>query len=968
MLAQRHGRPRHHVGVVVSLNKEQLLSQYQTQLLKKPSKESHLLIGFLPQFVEIFQFLANKSLDVMSLENLQDQIFQDMIRILSPIVLPTLVVEMHLSRNQGVLNANTSEKRFCQFVDFLQDEKFLNKLLDKYPILQQLLQQRKTYYQVMMNELLIRINQDKNSILNMFFSPKTKTFNINKIQFSGDEHNQGRAVAIIYFHNKNKILYKPRSLDIDFTFQQLITWFNEYASQPLLTIKIINKQNYGWCEFIEYKNCQSLEDIKSYYFCFGSLLALCHLVRAHDLHYENVIACGQYPVIVDYECMLKPIIDSNKEPIPNFYITQTGLLPSRLFSNNLTLGLEISPLATKTKQNAIYRSMVWQNAGTCQMKLERVEGYLHPEKNIPKHNGQSIPYQNYITEIEQGFEQSYHLLLKHQDELWGEYRLFYQFKHANTRVLIRPTNEYGKLLEESYHPSLLKSLDKRLAYFAWLRHRFQHKKDYNSLIDSEINDLLQGDIPSFHAKIEDKIIYNSNSQKQHVKVSYSGWELLEFQLKHQLSLLDLQQQKRLLHLTFMADNYTLNKAENIKLKNHHHSIAELQSSALSEAYRQLSFLQQEAFLNKTEFIWPQINKVGMKDKAILKFTNYELYDGIAGIALVFAYGNVIFSNKQFLTLAKKCCDQLINQINRYSLKAITTKTGAFQGVSGFLYCLLCLYKLWHDDSLKNAIYDILAILPELINQDEEIDIMSGNAGCIIVLINLYHQFNDKQILTLIQSCVDRILLLYPHPNQMPKCGKYLNDEKPWLGFSHGTSGILWAFAKCRKILPAQEKIIHWINEALQYEKKHFNDSKQNWPNHMTEKQDSWVSAWCHGAAGIGLSRIDLAESIKLNQVKDDIDIAIQTTLREGFNETFNLCHGNLGNLELLLNSKQSKYQAQLSTILSNCLVYLKNDTACSDGLPLDASPGLMTGRAGIAYQLLRFCYPDIIPSILLLKS
>jgi lantibiotic modifying enzyme len=63
--------------------------------------------------------------------------------------------------------------------------------------------------------------------------------------------------------------------------------------------------------------------------------------------------------------------------------------------------------------------------------------------------------------------------------------------------------------------------------------------------------------------------------------------------------------------------------------------------------------------------------------------------------------------------------------------------------------------------------------------------------------------------------------------------------------------------------------------------------------------------WCHGAPGIGLARIHSLRYLDDATVRSEIDISIKTTQAQGFGGNHSLCHGDLGNLELLLQANQT---------------------------------------------------------------
>src|SRR6185436_8032542 len=58
-------------------------------------------------------------------------------------------------------------------------------------------------------------------------------------------------------------------------------------------------------------------------------------------------------------------------------------------------------------------------------------------------------------------------------------------------------------------------------------------------------------------------------------------------------------------------------------------------------------------------------------------------------------------------------------------------------------------------------------------------------------------------------------------------------------------------------------------------------------------------AWCHGAPGVGLARVAGLPWIDDAEVRDEIAVAVRSTAARGFGENHTLCHGDLGNVELL---------------------------------------------------------------------
>jgi len=82
-----------------------------------------------------------------------------------------------------------------------------------------------------------------------------------------------------------------------------------------------------------------------------------------------------------------------------------------------------------------------------------------------------------------------------------------------------------------------------------------------------------------------------------------------------------------------------------------------------------------------------------------------------------------------------------------------------------------------------------------------------------------------------------------------------------------------------------------------------------------------------------------------------------------------LCHGDMGNLDLLLLAAQlldkPKYQKQIDSISAMLLDSIDRQGWVT-GIPLSVeTPGLMVGLAGTGYELLRLAAPSLVPSVLL---
>ncbi|RLK63765.1 DUF4135 domain-containing protein [Atopobacter sp. AH10] len=98
----------------------------------------------------------------------------------------------------------------------------------------------------------------------------------------------------------------------------------------------LERDGYYWERYICHKEIQSISEGKDFYINMGRLLCIAYVLNISDLHFENLIAFGKKPVLVDVETIWSigayPVMaaeDSTRILIEKNYdsILNTGLLP-----------------------------------------------------------------------------------------------------------------------------------------------------------------------------------------------------------------------------------------------------------------------------------------------------------------------------------------------------------------------------------------------------------------------------------------------------------------------------------------------------------------------------------------------------------------------------------------------------------------------------------------------------------------
>ena len=128
------------------------------------------------------------------------------------------------------------------------------------------------------------------------------------------------------------MIYKPRSLAIESAFQALAPWYNDHGAAPALPLlSVLERGEYGWVEFLAFPHhVHDDSAVNRYYRRFGALVALVHLLGGVDCHASNLIAAGEYPMLIDLEGLCHPRVHERvTRTAADAAIDMLGLSPLR---------------------------------------------------------------------------------------------------------------------------------------------------------------------------------------------------------------------------------------------------------------------------------------------------------------------------------------------------------------------------------------------------------------------------------------------------------------------------------------------------------------------------------------------------------------------------------------------------------------------------------------------------------------
>jgi len=897
----------------------------------------------------------------------------------------SLALELNIARLEGELEGATSEERFQSFLERLRQPDYMRPFLRDYPVLARLLVEHTQRWVAVSLEFLKRLCLDWAEIKAAFAPEADPGVLVAVAGGLADTRRGGRSVMIAKFCSGMRVVYKPKSLAVDAHFQELLQWLNSRgATPPLRTLRVLDRERYGWVEYVAARECETAEEVRRFYRRQGGYLALLYLLDATDLHSNNLVAQGEHPLLVDLEALFHPRRADASSPetadeiaryAVSYSVLRTGLLPERVWGNAECEGVDLSGLGTVDGQLTPHALPQWEETGIDTMRLVRKRKPIRAGKNRPRLAGAKVNVMDYREEILEGFASTSSLLLKHRDELMAGDGPLARFAEDEVCVFLRSARTYRRLLHESYHPDVLRdALDRdRLFDLLWIE--VEGDEDLARVIRVERDNLWRGDIPLFIARPGSRDLWISESERIPDFFPESSMSVVRRSLRR-LGAEDFERQAWFIKAslsTLSTDDAgwpgypeapPSSVASGVQLRSAAQAVGDRLEALALRGQDDVSWI---GLTLERDRSW-EIERLGM-----------DLDGGIPGVALFLAYLGATTGQERYTALAHAALTAFERQIERRGPDV--GLIGGFDGWGGVIYALTHLGVLWDRPDLIAEAESVVDRLPALIEQDDALDVFGGAAGCIGGLRCLYHFAPSDRLSGAAIQCGDHLLA---RAQKMPEGIGWLTvtgASRPLAGFAHGAAGIAWSLLMLY-VWTGLERFRTAACDAMAYERSLFVEAAGNWPD-LRERgsprgraaQSGFMSAWCHGAAGIGLARLSSLPHADDPAIRAEIAVAIETALRQGFGHNHSLCHGDAGNLELLLQASRvlgdhecGAHLQRLTAVMLESIEKHREKRGWQCGTPFAVeTPGLMTGLAGIGLQLLRLAEPELVPSVLVLN-
>ncbi|WP_455616260.1 type 2 lanthipeptide synthetase LanM [Eisenbergiella sp.] len=903
----------------------------------------------------------------------------------------TLIVEMSMYKAAGKLEGNNSSEEYQFFAErILGKEELREELFEVYPLLAENIGRTVHQSAAFLSEMRNRLEADRKEIEKNILHGRPMG-NITGIQdMAADCHCGGKCVLKIKTDRGDTFLYKPRNAQTEKAFLNLLNYFYEGIQLDSFTYGMVLREKYAWVAWVSPQECTQPPQAERYYRRLGVCIFLSFLLGTGDLHYENLIAHGEYPVPVDTEVLCtaaggeKDIV-GNDDPdnvdvgkdtagkdaagnyhVENYSVLYSGILPDPARQTHVNV------LNAGAGEKAAIKVARVINDKTSDMKIAYENPQMHAGKNQVVLNGNRISPAAYKAAIISGFQEACLMFLKDKNKVLQ--KIMEEIRGCRVRVLLDNTQRYATLLSGSSHPMILQKEENQRKLFENLYAGMAALAGVEKqAVEYGIRDLQEGDIPYYFTRPDSHALFASKGEKMPGYFRISFIDCIRNRAE-KLCREELERQEQIIGLSMDLSGYT--KADFVN------SYVPLAGETAADGDRERRFyeialkaakqIEQAAIWDeKREHVtWMEPVLAGVKEEGIrLLQGDCYLYNGTAGIA-VFLHAVNKVSGKQ-----GELCRAVRNTLFQYTDRCLEDRrrlasgsTGAFCGEASICYAYQAMYRITEDAVFLEYAEKHSRLLPELIEKDTAFDLVYGNAGAVLVLCGLYELTSSEAYLRLARRAAD---ILIANVQKQEKGAGWQNraSQAALAGMSHGGSGFLPGLAKLGCLLKSEE-YEPVLLEVLAYERSLYSEAWQNWADlRQEEGKERWqAGAWCHGFGGVAAARLACLPYVngRLKELmEEDLRLAEHGFLMPRRRKGMCLCHGNMGML-LLLESYGKKFPSERLAQVKNALSGAALEELEKGRLmPQEKyAKGLMSGMSGIGYACLKLAGVASLPDIL----
>ncbi len=867
----------------------------------------------------------------------------------------------------------------------------LRTLFDEYSVLGRLLATRALFWAEALRELGDRLARDHEALAAAFCRPALGQVVAIDPGLS-DAHHEGRSVMSLRFRGGLRLIYKPRDCTAEAAFSGFLRWLSaEGLSPDLRAITVLSRDGYGWVEQVEPEAARGEEPARRYFHRQGMLLALLYALRGADCHSENILACGEHPVLVDAEGLLSaPAVQTEadradpaeEEAAKECFdsVLAVGLLPWWELGAGGRIAYDLSALGGGKGMATPFVRPHWSDLNTDEMSLQWAAARTDEQLGRPLLWGEALPLSESTGHLLWGFESAYRFLEARQQTLLSPEGPLAAFSRGLTRFIFRDSRLYDSLLFRSLAPELMRDGRDRGIALEALAKPLLTRPLWWPLLRHELAALERLDLPHFSARVTETSLPLGPHEQLDGGLLSAGWSATRERIAR-LGAADLRHQLTLIQGALFSYAVRHDSTEEAAREASSARVDELASmppeptspaALLAEAILLAKELQGRAIeAEDGSLSWIGFRYAPAADRFRLQPLDESLYCGLGGVGLFLAALHRISGDPQHRTTALRVLSPLRRRLegSGQGAQAMRKSIGGGDGLGSVVYSLVKASQWLDEPSLLESATQIAAFLtPAAIESDQTFDVLGGAAGTILGLLRLHEATQDKRALALAIACGHHLVQARSRASSGHLVWKSMPAE-PFSGFSHGAAGIAFALLQLHRVAE-QASFLDAAREAIAYEQAVYLPVLE--AAIQDKNTPSRAGTWCHGIAGMALVRRAHLDLLDSPQTRREMQLAEDIQLTDRPRLTDHLCCGDLGRVELLLAAGALSSRPEMLPLARRVAGGAMQRARRAGSYRLFAAgaseifdPGLFLGLSGVGFSLLRAAYPDRLSSILL---
>lgn len=949
---------------------------------------------FYPFYYRIYYYIRKKLDKVFQQrhlisvgKNVADNLSWQYTGKIQEIPLRCLLQEMEELKQKQKLQGENEKQQYEYFLkEYLDNKEFLTELAEKYPVMMELIDRKADAFAVDLAEMLSCLEQEKEQVEK--YLCQGRKFNcIQNIETGlSDEHNPGKTVAKLTLDNGMIIYYKPRSLKAEQEYQKMYQWVCRQWGLENYDRGILDCGTHGWEGAAAAKSCKNPKEVWRYYERMGIHLCLSYLFGVSDIHFENIIACGEHPVLIDMEVFpgyreYEPLKDS---------VLRTGILPGQTWGN---AGINVSAMGSLKKQKSPFKVPVIKDKNTSNMHISYETVELKSADCVPELYGKKAEAMSFLDAVEKGFEAAYQSVFQYREQWKDKISAMELWK---SRYVIRHTQQYKMYQMTATFPEFMKERDKRRLMLLRMERGLQCEEEHKKkILFYEAECIEQQIFPVYYVKGKDLELGNGNLLPNYFKESiqeqviarlnrmgrkdkYRQQKFIALSMSAEESL-NIEERREVKEDPNMEESREMKESPNVEVSlNIEESRGVKETPNIGNSYNakklpltapkiaQQLQMDMEKIEDKASWIGLKYNREGSWQ---LQTIGMYLYDGIAGITIFLMAYRSVYGMEQYGEL----CEELLQHMFSYTDRALqnpqnleSRNTGIMCGESSLIYTYLVLYHIRKEERFLKYAKKHASIVKELLKEDRKFDLLEGNAGAIIALVHLHRITKEKSYLEMAKQAAEE-LLVHAVQTEAGIGWQLSGQSQPLAGMAHGNSGMMLAFARLWQA-SGVARYYAVMEQIRAYEDTLYNETMKNWEDIRETKKGHGkdVTAWCHGATGILIATAQTDRIIGIEPTEDWRCQQAEEKVHKTRKQECCLCHGRMGNAAALRYGRMGNAAAmcykregtgqtenRMTSENRNFPKYL--EVPAWEEIPAKEKyqMGFMTGLTGIGYELLK---------------